>query len=96
MLDLGFDNVTEDGLELYDIDDDDDVFPERILMTHSGFGVMEGYEQHPVNEVFKWSGDSYCEFMGGVPSLIEAQWEKAARGTMVDGSHGAILTRHVA
>lgn len=79
MLALGFDNVTEDGLELYDIDDDDDVFPERILIAAEGYRVMEGYEQHPVNEVFKWSGDAYCSFMErSLPT--EAQWEKAARG----------------
>ena len=79
-LTLGFDNTTEDGQELFDLDDDDDVFPERIIVTSTGFGVMAGFEQHPVTEVFKWSGDAYCSWRGGTLPT-EAQWEKAARGT---------------
>ena len=79
-LERGLDNVTEDGLELYDFDDDDDVFPERILMTQDGFDSMEGYADHPVTEVFKWSGDAYCAWREQILPT-EAQWEKAARGT---------------
>ena len=92
MIELGFDNVTEEGLNSMTSMMMTMSFPERIVMTHTGFGVMEGYEQHPVNEVFKWSGDSYCEFMGQILPT-EAQWEKQPVARTAEDSCGGIQTQ---
>ena len=80
LFEQGLDNVNEDGLELFDLDDDDDVFPQRIERVPEGYIVVEGYNQHPVTEVFLWSGHTYCGW-DAKQLPTEAQWEKAARGT---------------
>ena len=79
LYDQELDNVNAAGQELYDLDDDDDVFPQRIERVPDGYGIMAGYEEHPVTEVFLWSGHSFCEW-DGKQLPTEAQWEKAARG----------------
>ncbi len=76
----GLGEQTADGLPLFDFDDHDDEIPERIVRDgQGGYAVLEGYENHPVTEVYQWSGDAYCEALGKrLPT--EAEWEKGARG----------------
>jgi formylglycine-generating enzyme required for sulfatase activity len=73
----GSPNADELGRALYDFDDTDDTFPARI---DADLTVMDGYADHPVVEVWHWSGEAYCDWRG-VALPTEAQWEKAARGT---------------
>ncbi len=76
----GFDNVTDDGQTIYDFDDIDDHVPERIERAEDGsFNVLDGYDDHPVVEVYYWSALTYCAD-NGKTLPTEAQWEKAARG----------------
>ena len=77
---MGYPNQTIDGQPLFDFEDNDDEYPERILDNGSEYLVMTGYSDHPVVEIYKWSASSYCQFHNmSLPT--EAQWEKAARGT---------------
>lgn len=74
----GVPNADDQGQVLYDFVDDDDAVPERILDTEP-YGIMAGYDDHPVTEVYHWSGEAYCDWVEGrLPT--EAEWEKAARG----------------
>ena len=76
---LGWINSTAQGEPLFDFEDDDDPYPERITDQNSMYTVQEGYEQHPVVEVYRWSAQAYCAWKGHqLPT--EAQWERAARG----------------
>ena len=78
---MGLENVTEEGLPLFDFEDDDDIFPERIEVDADlGYRSQAGYENHPVTEVWQWSGTAFCEW-GGKRLPTEAEWEKGARGT---------------
>ncbi len=79
----GAPNADDEGRELYDFDDDDDVYEERITEDAGAYAVEVGYEQHPVTEVFHWSGEALCDWLGKrLPT--EAEWEKAARGASGD------------
>ncbi len=76
--DAGMDNQDASGQPLFDFEDDDDSVPERILEGRP-YTISSGYEQHPVTEVWVWSGQAYCASLGKrLPT--EAEWEKAARG----------------
>jgi len=78
-LEQGHPNETPEGDSLFDFEDDDDVFPERLLDEGGAFSIEEGYALHPVAEVWHHSAEFYCAWVGkSLPS--EAQWEKAARG----------------
>jgi formylglycine-generating enzyme required for sulfatase activity len=76
----GMINITDEGLMLFDFMDDDDNIDERIVLGNTGvYEVSEGYTDHPVVEVFHWSGSFYCA-QEGKDLPTEAEWEKAARG----------------
>jgi formylglycine-generating enzyme required for sulfatase activity len=75
----GYHNVDDEGRTLFDLADDDDVFPQRITWIDDTWGIEAGYERHPVVEVWYSSAELYCASVGrAMPT--EAQWEKAARG----------------
>ena len=77
---VGQPNQDDEGQPLYDFWDDDDIVPERILDNGDGtYAIEAGYENHPVTEVWHWSGRAYCDDQAkALPT--EAQWENAARG----------------
>lgn len=75
----GSPNADDDGNPLFDFEDDDDEVPERIADDGDGYAIEEGYEMHPVVEVWVWSGEAFCA-AGGKRLPTEAEWEKAARG----------------
>ena len=77
---VGQPNQDDEGQPLYDFWDDDDIVPERILDNGDGtYAIEAGYENHPVTEVWHWSGSAYCDDQAkALPT--EAQWENAARG----------------
>ena len=76
----GYVNDDSQGRPLYDFDDDDDIYGPTILDSENGYVAVEGRGDHPVTEVWHWSGEAFCSFWGkGLPT--EAQWEKGARGT---------------
>jgi len=78
---LGWENQTLDGEPLFDFEDNDDPYPERILDDGSRYRTEVGYEQHPVVEVYRWAAQAYCSAIGHqLPT--EAQWERAARGDL--------------
>lgn len=77
---VGQPNLDDEGNPLFDFEDDDDAFPERILDNGDGtYGVQDGYADHPVTEVWHWSGMAWCEDQAKTLPT-EAQWEKAAKG----------------
>lgn len=76
---LGWENTTPSGSPLFDFEDDDDPYPERIIDNGNTYIVQQGYEHHPVVEVYRWSAQAYCAWAGHqLPT--EAQWERASRG----------------
>ncbi len=76
---LGYPNRDDEGRPLFDVDDNDDIYPERLVESDGVWSIEEGYADHPVVEVWLWSADLYCADQGKrVPT--EAQWEKAAKG----------------
>lgn len=76
----GTPNTDPQGRQVFDFLDVDDEVPERILDHGDGtYSVAEGFADHPVVEVYEWSAELYCGFVGkSLPT--EAEWEKAARG----------------
>jgi formylglycine-generating enzyme required for sulfatase activity len=77
----GFDNETANGQPLFDFEDNDDTYPERIeRVPDTVFASSPGFEQHPVTEVWQWSGFAFCEWKNKTLPT-EAEWEKGARGT---------------
>ena len=77
----GRSNVDEEGRPLYNLEDleNGDTFPARIEYADGAWGVVDGYADHAVVEVYHWSALRYCASVGkALPT--EAQWEKAARG----------------
>jgi formylglycine-generating enzyme required for sulfatase activity len=76
----GAPNADDDGAVLYDVDDNDDVYAERLQRSDAGVWTIEaGYERHPVVEVWWTAAQYYCARHGRTLPT-EAQWEKAARG----------------
>ena len=76
----GMENVQEDGLALYDFEDDDDIYEPTIEDSLAGFRSVMGRGDHPVTEVWHWSAVRFCaHYDKFLPT--EAQWEKGARGS---------------
>ena len=77
---LGLVNQDNQGRPWYDIDDNDDEYPARIMQIDNSFQVVSGYEKHPVVEIYHWAAKDFCLNID-MRLPTEAEWEKAARGT---------------
>jgi len=80
MWDRGLENQDEEGVLLYDFEDNDDIYEPTIEETANGYRAVSGRGAHPVTEVWFLSAQRFCQEYGKVLPT-EAQWEKAARGT---------------
>jgi formylglycine-generating enzyme required for sulfatase activity len=67
-----------DGREIFTTDDSDD--DSRILRRDGRFAVEQGFNEHPVTEVYWWGAVQYCEARDA-RLLTEAEWEAVVRGT---------------